>query len=334
MEGLDAVENQSGIVSALRSGFRSIDFIYIAASAGDARYTRTCVASVRYFYPDVPIRLLISGDLERGLADELMRYWDVSTTDLPSHGDYGWGFVKLEPLFGPSGEKFLVLDSDTVLTGPILDAWYYARIPFLVDDERQSEGDTKRLYYDWEKLRTADPCARPPRFVFNSGQWFGTAGVLTRGDFEPWVEWTMPRKLRHPESFMPGDQGVLNYVFNRKVAGHGLKVERREIMRWPARSMKGLDAESVSRKVAPARIVHWAGLKKARQRDMVGADLLSFFENLYYQRLPAGRGRKFFAGCRYAFSHQLHEIEVRVKLGFRKYGVTRKTFGGTISAEK
>lgn len=297
-----------------------VDCVYIAASAGDSRYTRTCVASVRYFYPEVSIRLLVSGKLERGLSDELTRYWRVSTADLPNRGDYGWGFVKLEPLFGTPGEKFLVLDSDTVLTGPVLDVWYEPRAAFLVDDEQQSEEDTKRLYYDWEKVLAVDRCARPPRFVFNSGQWFGTAGVLTRSDFEPWVEWTMPRKLRHPEYFMPGDQGVLNYVFNRN-ALEGLPVEKRKIMCWPGHSMEGLDVDSVLNKAAPARIVHWAGLKKARQRDMAGADLLSFFENFYYERLPVGSGRRLFAGCMHTVLHQLREAEVRVKLAFRKYAV-------------
>jgi hypothetical protein len=28
-----------------------------------------------------------------------------------------------------------------------------------------------------------DPKAHPPRFLFNFGQWFGSAGVLTRDDF-------------------------------------------------------------------------------------------------------------------------------------------------------
>jgi len=194
-----------------------IDCVYIAVSARDARYTRICVASVRYFYPDIPIRLLVSGRLQRGLADELRQYWNVGTAELP-RGEYGWGFVKLEALFAPPGEKFLVLDSDTVLTGQVLETWNEFPASFLVDDEEQSEADTKRLYYDWEKVRKIDPSARPPRFVFNSGQWFGTGGVLTRDDFAPWVEWTMPRTLRHPEHFMPGDQGILNYVLNQKAA--------------------------------------------------------------------------------------------------------------------
>jgi len=300
-----------------------IDCVYIAVSARDARYTRICVASVRYFYPDIPIRLLVSGRLQRGLADELRQYWNVGTAELP-RGEYGWGFVKLEALFAPPGEKFLVLDSDTVLTGQVLETWNEFPASFLVDDEEQSEADTKRLYYDWEKVRKIDPSARPPRFVFNSGQWFGTGGVLTRDDFAPWVEWTMPRTLRHPEHFMPGDQGILNYVLNQKAAIDGLCVERRQIMRWPGHAMDGLDVESVSKRAAAPLVVHWAGMKRVRQRDMIGADLLAFFEKVYYQRLPAGNARRVFAGCRDSFSHSLLGAKVRVKLACRKLGAVRR----------
>ena len=164
-----------------------VDCIYVAASALDARYTRICVASVRFFYPEVPIRLLVGGRLQPGLADELEKYWNVGTAELSMKGDYGWGFVKLEVLFSAPGEKFLMLDSDTVLTGPVLDAWSDSRALFLVDDKAESEETTKAIYYDWEKVRKIDQEARPPLFVFNTGQWFGTAGVLTRDDFAPWV---------------------------------------------------------------------------------------------------------------------------------------------------
>jgi hypothetical protein len=318
MERLDAPKNQSRTSGPLSRQGPPIDCVYIAASAGDARYTRICVASVRYFYPEIPIRLLISGSLQRGVADELLQYWNVRAADLPVRGDYGWGFVKLEPLFGPTGERFIVLDSDTVLAGPVLDVWNDSRAPFLVDDEKQSEADTKRLYYDWEKVRMIDPCAQPPQFVFNSGQWFGTAGVLTRADFSSWVEWTFPRKLRHPGHFMPGDQGILNYVFNRKAALECLQVERRQIMRWPGHSIEGLDAETVARRAAAPRIVHWAGLKKARQRDMMGADLLALFEKVYYERLPAGKARRFFATYQGLLSHCAGSARVKVRLASRK----------------
>jgi hypothetical protein len=295
-----------------------VDCVYVTASALDARYTRICVASVRFFYPEIPIRLLIGGPVQRDLTAELFEYWGVGTAEIPVEGDYGWGFVKLEVLFGSPGERFLVLDSDTVLTGRVLDLWGDSRASFLVDDEAQFEERAKAIYYDWEKVRQIDPCAQPPRFLFNTGQWFGTAGILTREDFAPWLMWTMPRTTTPANHFINGEQGILNYVFNQK-ALQGLRVERRQIMRWPAHSMEGLDAGTVSKGAAIPRIVHWAGLKKARQRDMLAADLLAFFEKLYYSRLPAGGMRRLFAGCRHVLSHKLGASEVRAKLAIRKY---------------
>jgi hypothetical protein len=291
-----------------------VDCIYVAASSRDSRYTRISVASIRYFYPEIPIRILASGRMGRGLLEELRQYWGVMPACIPT-GDYGWGFVKLEALFGPPGESFLVLDSDTVLTGRILESWMDSDAPFLVDNEEQSESAKKELYYDWCKLREIDATTQPPRFVFNSGQWRGTAGILTRDDFSPWVEWTFPRRLRHPKYFMPGDQGVLNYVLNRKAMLDGLRIECRSIMRWPGRKFQGLDADRLSRKAADPFIVHWAGLKKARLGQMNGCDLLLFFEKRYYGRLPGGAARRILAAQLHAVSFWLHEIEVRLRLG-------------------
>lgn len=168
-----------------------LDAIYVAASARDARFTRICVASIRWFYPDAPIRILVGGPLQPGLREELQTHWNAVPVDLPG-GDWGWGFIKLEPLFGPVGERFLVLDSDTAFVGPVLatwaEAWQQSGAEFLVDEEPQTPADTRRLYYNWRQLLAIDPAARPPRFVFNSGQWFGTAGLLQRQDFLPQID--------------------------------------------------------------------------------------------------------------------------------------------------
>lgn len=268
-----------------------IDSIYIAASARDGRFTRICVASIRYFYPDATIKLLVGGHLETGLAIEMQKYWNVGVADF-AQGDYGWGFVKLEPLFGLSGERFLVLDSDTVFAGPVLDTWQSNQAHFLVDKETQTEGDTKRLYYDWQKVRETDPAAQPPQFVFNSGQWFGTAGVLKRDDFSPLLEWTMPRRLRYSQMFMPGDQGILNYVLNQKAALGGIAVKTAKIMHWPGHGMSEFNAEGAARRTLLPVVVHWAGLKKAFLSAMVGSEILFFFERFYYSHLPGGFWRR------------------------------------------
>src|SRR5262245_16632056 len=132
--------------------------VYVAASGRDARYTRICIASIRYFYPQVPIKLLAGGPLECGLKEELARYWDVRTDDVrPSN--WGWGFVKLEPLFGRPGERFMVVDSDTVFAGHVLATWAASAADFLVDDEQQSEADLQRLYYDCRDGRPSGTAA-------------------------------------------------------------------------------------------------------------------------------------------------------------------------------
>lgn len=299
-----------------------LDCIYLAACARDARLTRICVASIRYFYPEVPIRVLAGDILQRGLADELRKYWGVELVNLPK-GDYGWGLVKLEPLFGPAGEKFLMMDVDTVFTGRVLDLCAESDAPFLVDDEQLSDADSKRLYYDWDKLREIDPKVQPARAAFNVGQWFGTAGLIKREDFDPWLEWTLPRRLRYQQYFMGGDQGVMNYVLLQKEAFEGLRIERRKIMRWPGYSIDGLDVESVAKWTAPPLVIHWAGMKKTRLRDMVGADLLVFFEKFYYQRLPAGRLRRILASWYHVWLQWEHFVMVRVRLTYRKWIAAR-----------
>ena len=302
----------------MSSDENAVDCIYIAACARDARLTRICVASIRYFYPDVPIRLLAGDIIQAGLAEELQQYWDVGLVDLPV-GDYGWGMVKLEPLFGPAGQKFLVLDVDTVFTGRILDVRAQSDAPFFVDDEKLSDADFKRLYYDWTKLEKIDPKVQSARTAFNVGQWFGTAGAVKREDFDPWIKWTMPRQLRYPDDFMGGDQGVINYVILQKEAFERLRIERRTIMRWPGNGMEGLDVESVANGTAPPLIVHWAGMKNTFLRNMVGGDLLQFFENFYYTRLPVGRLRRILALCRHVWIQWSFAVSLRVKLRFRKW---------------
>jgi len=302
----------------MADGGHAVDRVYVAACARDLRLARICVASIRHFYPDVPIQVLAGGALARGFVRELKRFWNVEVANLPG-GDYGVGFVKLEPLFGPAGQRFLVLDADTVFAGKVLDAHAGAAAPFVVDDEQLPEADLKRLYYDWDKLKAIDADVQPAWRAFNTGQWFGVAGVLTRADFDPWVEWTLPRRLRHPRLFMTGDQGVLNYVLIQKAALAGLGLERREIMRWPGHSMAGLDVASVAAGAAPPLVIHWAGMKAPLLRDMAGGELLRFFEAEYYRRLPMGRLRQALALARHLWSQGWFAVSRRIVLRWRSW---------------
>jgi hypothetical protein len=264
------------------------------------------VASVRYFYPKIPIKLLVGGALQGGLAAELTRYWHVDMANVPS-GEYGWGFVKLEPLFGPRGERFIVLDSDTAMSGPVLEMWQDHETPFVVDDELQPEKEQKQLYYDWTIASDLQPRVPAPHFLFNTGQWFGTAGVLDRHEFTPWLRWTMPRSVRDGSVLKQGEQGVFNLVLNLRVEGGTLRVARRDLLIWPGRTMKGVSVQTIEKGTAPPMIVHWAGLKKRRMSEMIGADVLFFFERYYYSRM--NRAARYSSQCNQAW----HQLRSRVK---------------------
>ena len=295
-----------------------VDVIYLAACSRDARLTRICVASIRYFYPQVPIKILAGDILQPGLAEELAKYWNVGVADLPV-GDYGWGFVKLEPLFGPKGQRFMVCDVDTAFTGRVLEERAKSAAPFWVDNEQLSDADFKRLYYDWEKLRAVDPDVQSARAAFNVGQWFGEAGLAERDDFDALLEWTLPRTLKRPDVFMGGDQGVMNYVVLKHEAFAGLRIERTELMRWPGYGMDDLSPAAVQAGTAPARVIHWAGMKAILLRNMVGGDLLQFYEDLYYTRLPLPRIRRRLALWRHVWIHWSHNTSAPLRLFLAKW---------------
>lgn len=260
-----------------RSSSSTVGVVYVAASTLDARFARICIASVRRAYPQIPIRLLPGGPLQMGLVSELRRNWDVDCVRLPSQ-PHGWGFVKLEPLFDPRPHRFLMLDADTVMDGPILDHLQGIDSDFIVDSEPYDEAGVAAHFYDWGKLTALDRQAQPPRFVFNSGQWIGTSGKLDRRDFDNWIAWTYPRRLKHPHLFFPGEQGVLNYVLNRSAARGDITVESRPLMYWPGK------APSIPQPLSGPRIIHWAGIKCRDIVGMPGDDLLLALEREYYTR--------------------------------------------------
>lgn len=288
-----------------------IDVIYVAASTRDARYTRSCVASIRSFYPDTRIELLVGGPLQLGLEGELARHFSVGVADFV-RADYGWGFVKLEPLFRRRGERFLVLDSDTVLAGPVCSLLRGDDADFLVDEEEQSAQRSKEIYYDPERAGPDGGAVAPPRFLFNSGQWFGRSGLISRNDFHGLVEWTYPRRLYRPDVFKNGDQGVLNFVVNEQERLGRIRVSRVPLMRWPGHGLDGIDVENVAAGHGPPVVVHWAGMKKRRLGEMTGGELLLLFERRYYDRLSFGTARRAVDLVRHVAGDRLASLERRL----------------------
>lgn len=265
-----------------------IDIIYIPCYRRDYRLARICVASIRHWYPDIPI-CLIKDEMMHGFdTRELERTYRVSIFPQKARL-YGWGFSKLEAMFEETGRRFLFLDADVVLAGPILEQLEAYDEDYIVHEEPYSLEDVYKYYFDLEKLEAMDPSFRFPKFTFNTGQFVGIAGKLKRTDFDPYVDWGEPRTVKNRDVFtFGGEQPVMNYIIMKKVTEGTMTLKRLPFMR------EGLHPDTASVAIDRLKrhegypfIIHWHDRKPdvfdPLMRQIPRQDILLYFENLYYR---------------------------------------------------
>jgi hypothetical protein len=272
---------------------RPIEAIYLLTHKYYLRLTRICVASIRYWYPDIPIYLIkdkVAGDFS---TKEIEQAWNVRVFETPT-SSFGWGFAHLEPMLSPDGQRALIIDVDIAFVGPVLEVLDKYAEDMIVQREDQPENPPERfnnLYFSLDKIRAYDPEFVFPRYSFNAGQLVVTTGVFKRDDFEGLINWTMPRTTVIPEIFGRGDQGVLNYVTMKKEQRNELTLARIPFMVWNPEEMKKFELSRITPASPYRELIHWAGLRMPRMRDMPRADILFKFEQLYYSRVPRGSAR-------------------------------------------
>jgi lipopolysaccharide biosynthesis glycosyltransferase len=266
-----------------------IDSVIVLCWKGDFRLARICLASIRYFYPDIPLYLMkniATGDFD---TSEVERALNVSTKGLENRMGKGWG--KLEMLFRPELGRFLFIDADQIMVGPVIDELEKCNAQFVVvPDALDPDSDTvDRLYYNRARLTEFDPAYQMPRNYFNSGQYVATAGVLAREDFDRIVEWGPPLKVRDSRIFNFLDQSILNYVFQKSAREGKLTLDWRAFMHLARTDyFWNVKLDTIKTKEAHPLLFHWAGQPKNFISLMRRGDLLGFFEQYYYSQVKYG----------------------------------------------
>jgi len=237
-----------------------ISRIYVSGYRDDFRFTCCCVASIRQFYPDIPVTLIkdrINGDYD---TSQLERVYDVKLFETPVRR-FGWGMAKLEPLFLPGRERCLILDSDTVFLGRVLDRLKKADADFVIENGNHTPEETVTNYFDPAHVCRVFPEFHFPGYVFNSGQFVATTGIVERSDFEGLVDFSEPRQSLRRDLFFCGDQGLLNYVLFRKRQRGQLSIARESFMGWPPSvNPDSISVPELERDGYPY-LLHWAGPK-------------------------------------------------------------------------
>jgi lipopolysaccharide biosynthesis glycosyltransferase len=268
-----------------------LDQIYIGCCSSDQRFTRILVASIRTWYPCIPIYLIKDESQENFDTSDIERFWHVDIMKC-QRKTFGWGFGKIEPLLLEEKRRILILDSDQIFAGPVLALIEKHHEDFLVASVNRPVLDpdyVTRTYFDLDALNRLDPCYQFPGFVFNSGAIVATTGVLSRSDFEPFVDWRglMPTG-RCPDIFKSADQGILNYLLQKKKQNLELSVgtvQFMKLVRYDDISHLNLSDAGISN--PQEFIIHWAGAKPQSFDDFVRVDILKHFERIYWHKMSA-----------------------------------------------
>lgn len=272
-----------------------IDKVLIVCFKKDVFLLRPCVASVRYWYPDIDIYIL--KDKKQGDFDttEIEECFNVKVFK-SKREIWGWGWAKIAPFIHDGNDRFLVLDSDTVLLGPVLDKLNQYKEDYIVTGVEIEDPEStviNRHYLDVKKVREFNPGYVYPGYGFNSGQMVVSAGRLNEKDFEEVLVFGDDITCKYPGVLKYNDQGVLNYVVAAAAQRNIVTVRHENFWIWPGRpETQQISLEGIKARIGTPYILHWAGVKPVNPKRYIRYDLLQFYENEYYKAVPNGKSKQ------------------------------------------
>ncbi len=200
--------------------------IYISSHRADLRLTRGCCESIRHFAGDTPICLLVDGDystrdLERQYGCQILRRGDVRDERLRTRSFGGWGYSKFIPFWEGPFERFLHLDSDTLMLGDVCGLSASSDADILISPMPNAPHSLETIHSHWfspEFVTRTFPSFRVQgQPYFCAGVVFGRKGIF---DLDVFMHLLDLQKQNPGQSFQSGDQGILNFlVFHRAARG-------------------------------------------------------------------------------------------------------------------
>jgi hypothetical protein len=291
---------------------QAITRIYVAGYRYDAEFTRCCVASIREWHPDIPLFLIKDRFYGDYYTRDIERHWNVEVYEVGNRV-FGWGFSKLEPLFEDKRERFLVLDSDILVLGNLIKDLEQYDSDFVIRGQKSDGIYQATQYFDPKALTTLDNNYQHRGIGFNTGQWVGSSGIFRRHEFERFVNFSNPPKLRHPEIFQLGEQGLLNYfLFKNQDLGRITidSVPFMEIGTNPAADRVHVMGQHLS--FERPIILHWAGCRGKTPETSPNGRLFSFFATRFASKVPFGRWRRYSRDLKNVFLTKLKSAVLKI----------------------
>jgi len=271
-----------------------IQRIYVAGYKHDIMYARSCVASIRKWYTDIPITLIKDESYGPYSTSDIENYFnaDVLQCDIKQ---FGWGFSKLEALYIEKKEKFLIVDADTVLMGPVLDLLNDYKEDFVVPAIKTTTDFQENQYFDPTTIEKWDDTFKHTGYGFNTGQWVGTSGIFKRSDLTSFVNYkSSPISLYEEGLFKCGEQGFLNYFLFKHQQLHNISLAIVPFMEIGNNHKVDAIQSIDDVQTKDSLIIHWAGIRTQNIEHAANGWILKKYIDYYYDALPFGKLRYFY----------------------------------------
>ncbi|GAB3301757.1 hypothetical protein [Hymenobacter tenuis] len=271
--------------------------VVVFCNKGDFFLAKICIASIRYYYPDIDIYIVkdyLRGDFS---SQELEQAFNVKVLDLGKK-HFGWSAAKLHFLISDlfPGSRPLLLDADIIFVGKLLEDLYSRSegYDFVVDADyrnlKQDHAYIKETYFDFNKIIIEEPQYSYPGYVFNAGQMLVSTGKISEYDLKKYFN---PKEFPYYTNMelMPlVDQSILNVILPIKSDQGQIKLLPDSYMLWSdGEETHQLELKKVKEGSSYPYLIHYAGSKRhPHLKAMKRSDILIFFQNFYYSRVPNG----------------------------------------------
>lgn len=274
--------------------------IVTACHRGDYPLAKAACASIRYFMPDVPVCVIVDGDLSiRELEDlygviplRVSRFADPRLQRLCA----GSTRSKLAAIWEAPFERFVCFDSDVVVWGDIrekidLQKNDFVKLTDLLAQERDRENITHFMYHP-ERIREVRPDFNwIGKWFFCAGAFAARKGCLVLEEYLALEEFSS----RSPGVFRFYEQGILNFMVQTYKMDNRMRVGVADlqfiVVDHPRAEVEGRFGRSWAmppREIREPTLIHFCGEKPWIQNHRAYHALFTAFRFRHYENVFGG----------------------------------------------
>jgi len=258
--------------------------VIIACYLGDYFLTKGLLASIHRYMPEMPICLIQDGDFsvesERKIYNiqYIIKKSDVQNEFLRNNC-FGSRCTSMIAFWESPFDKFLYLDSDTILWGNLFENTTLFKGDFIynIPHENYTDFIIQQQYFNFKKLfKLICPISIKNHNFFNSGVFISQKGILNLELFQELFEIGQSDK----KIFGLGPQGFINYMVFRLVEEAKITVQELPLQTIvPVYDVEILRKQFSNRiKVTIPTVIHWAGKKPLfMNKKIVYSDVALYF---------------------------------------------------------